>query len=180
GDLSLKVAASCFLGRGHPAHGDYRQAIAVLGRAAGWLEGGLEREPLGMSFPPGVHTRVFLAVSLSEVGEFAQARARGQEALAIAEALDHPYAPFPAWRAIGITDPHQGDIEPAVAGLERALAIAEARSMPLMVNATLGYLGHAYARAGRLGEAAPALETALAQATAMNFVCWHSLTTVFR
>jgi tetratricopeptide (TPR) repeat protein len=51
--------------------------------------------------------------------------------------------------------------------------------MPLMVNATLGYLGHAYGRAGRFEEAKAVLETALAQSTAMNFVCWHSLTTVF-
>lgn len=175
----MKAAASCFLGQGHHARGDYRQAIAVLDRTAGWLKGELGHQLLGMTFPPGVHARVFLAISLAEVGEFADARARGEEALRIAEALDHPYGLFHVWWGLGITDLLKEDTDSAITALERALSIAQARSLPLMVNATLGYLGHAYARAGRLQVARGTLETALAQSTAMSFVCWHSLTTVF-
>jgi len=179
GDLSLETAASCFLGQGHHAHGDYRQAIAILDGTAARLEGELAHTFLGMTFPPAVHTRVFAAIALAEVGEFTEAQTRGEEARRIAGDLDDPYGLFHAWWGFGVTDLLKGDTERALTSLEQALSIAQARALPLMVNATLGYLGHAYARAGRLEEGTTALESALEQAVSMGFLCWHSLTTVF-
>jgi tetratricopeptide (TPR) repeat protein len=179
GDLALRAPAMCYLAQAYHAHGEYARAVELLTGVVDALDGHLAQELFGMNFPPAGHARVFLAISLAEVGEFTEAQARGQEARTLAEALDHSYGLFHAWWALGIVNVLRGTFEAAIEALEHSLSIIERRGMPLMHNAALGYLGHAYARAGRLDAATPLLERAFAQAVDMNFLCRHSLTMTY-
>jgi tetratricopeptide (TPR) repeat protein len=179
GDLALRAPASCYLAQACHAHGDYARAIGLLTGVVHALDGPLAHELFGMNFPPAGHARVFLAISLAEIGEFAEALARGQEARTLAEALEHSYGLFHAWWALGIVNVLRGQPEAAIEALERSLSVIEQRGMPLMHNAALGYLGHAYARAGRLDAALPVLERAFAEAVDMSFLCRHSLTLTY-
>jgi len=179
GDLALRAPASCYLAQACHAHGEYARAVELLTSVVNALDGPLVHELFGMNFPAAGHARVFLAISLAELGEFAEALARGRDARTLAEALDHSYGLFHAWWALGIVNVLREHPEAAIESLERSLSVIEQRGMPLMHNAALGYLGHAYARAGRLDAGLPLLERAFAQAVEMSFLCRHSLTLTF-
>src|SRR5262249_15646524 len=175
----LRVPAMCYLGQAYHAHGEYARAIELLTRVIHTLDGPMAQELLGMNFPPAEHARVFLAISLAEVGEFAEAHAWSEDARSRAEALDDSYGLFHALWALGIVNVLRGEADAAIEALERSLTTIEPRGMPLMHNAAVGYLGHAYARAGRLDAAVPMLERAFAQAVDMSFLCRHSLTLTY-
>ena len=70
----------------------------TVGRSTclGWnvasLQGDLIRERFGMTGLPSVLSRVYLSWSLAELGAFAEATARGEEGVRIAEAADHPFS----------------------------------------------------------------------------------------
>jgi hypothetical protein len=56
------------------------------------LEGDLIRERFGLPGFPGVVVRYYLALIFADQGKLEEGIAHGQEALRVAEALDHPTA----------------------------------------------------------------------------------------
>ncbi len=162
--LPLKVAASYFLGQLHHARGDYPAAIEVLEQVVAWLPDELAFDRLGLSAPPSVFARTWLAFSRAETGAFAEALAQGAEALRIAEALDHPYGLYHGHLAVGAVRSLKGEAELAIPALERALRIATESSMPAMGRPTVAHLGLAYGLIGRVEEATAVLEDGLGEA----------------
>ena len=159
--LPLKVAASYFLGQLHHARGDYPAAIEILEQVVAWLPDELAFDRLGMSAPPSVFARTWLAFSRAETGAFAEALAQGAAALRIAEALDHPYGLYHGHLAVGAVHALKGDIVLAIPALERALRIAEESSMRGMGRPTVAHLGSAYGLIGRVEAATAVLEDGL-------------------
>jgi tetratricopeptide (TPR) repeat protein len=111
-----------------------------------------------MGAPPSALARTWLAFSLAETGAFDAALRSAQEALTIAEAVDHPYGIYHGLLALGITHAYRGDIDRAVAFLERGIATSTLANMPAMALAAAPYLSIAYAQAGRSAEAISLLE----------------------
>src|SRR5262245_49457674 len=60
-NLPLKVTTSFFLGQLRHARGDYSAAIKILDQVVAWLQGDLAFERLGMSAPPSIFVRTWLA-----------------------------------------------------------------------------------------------------------------------
>ncbi len=67
--------------------------------------------------------RAYLAWVLAEQGEFNEAIAHGQEALRLAEAVDHPYSLIIACRGLAYVRARKGEPREAVPLLERSLAL---------------------------------------------------------
>src|SRR6516164_662012 len=87
-DVSLQTSVNATLGFGAQIRGDYRQGAEILSRVAETLQG--ERRDEGITGSLGsVASRAQLAWSLAELGEFAEAMARGQEAVCLAREADH-------------------------------------------------------------------------------------------
>jgi class 3 adenylate cyclase/tetratricopeptide (TPR) repeat protein len=162
GDVSQQVAANSFLGELYLwSLSDYRQAAEVCRRNVETLYGTQLRERFGTTTVQSVSSRGLLAVCLAELGAFAEGRVHGEDALQLAEMVDHPYSLAWACAGVGHVFLRQGDLSQAIRVLERGLALSETMNLPLSLTTCKARLGAAYALAGRKPEALPLLEQAL-------------------
>jgi predicted trehalose synthase len=83
-DDALQIVAAFGLGQAHHVLGDYRTAQRHLGRAVAAVDGALSRERWGMAGLVSVASRIWLAASLADTGDFAEALARAR-GVALAE-----------------------------------------------------------------------------------------------
>jgi tetratricopeptide (TPR) repeat protein len=166
GDVALQVEANYRLGQAYLAVGDYRRAMDFLGRNISSLTGPLLHERFGLPGLASVVSRSYQVWCLAELGEFVEGIARGEEAVRIAEAADHPFSLSNALFGVGFLYLRKGDLRNAVPTLERCLALCRHWNIALWSPRITSALGAAYALAGRLTEALPLLEQALELAAA--------------
>jgi tetratricopeptide (TPR) repeat protein len=177
GDVSMQAVANGYLGYSHLARTDYAQATACLRRSVDALVGSLLRDRLGQVMLPPVAFRAFLAWTLVELGEFAEAAAIADEAVQIAEDADHhPASVLIAQYGLGLTAVRQGRLARGIASLEQALAICRDLGLSFYVHYVAPPLALAYAFSGRPGEAVDLLEQAVGQDVALGVMCHHGLT----
>jgi DNA-binding NtrC family response regulator/tetratricopeptide (TPR) repeat protein len=174
-DVTLQVAARTWLGQLAYAEADYAQAIGLFRHNVDVLVGDLARERLGMPQLPAVHSRTCLAWCLVELGEFAEATTRAEEAMRLAEAVDHPLAVAVAGAGLGTALIRRGNFSEAIPVLERALNLCRSGNLPLWIPRLASALGSAYAATGRAVEALPLLDDAVRQAQSMKLIRGHSL-----
>jgi tetratricopeptide (TPR) repeat protein len=165
GEVVLHARASLALGYVYQAQGDYRRAIECYRQTAAFFDGARRRERFGEVLPAAL-SRAQLAACHAELGMFADGRALGDEALRIAEAVDHPGSLMWAYCGLGRIFLRQGNLPRALPLLERALGICQEAdfltSLPWMAAA----LGAAYTLCGRIADAVPLLTHAIDQSTA--------------
>jgi predicted ATPase len=172
-DFPLEVMATFFLGLAYIALGDYRQAASYHRRDVALLTREWHHEHFGESGLPAVFARVYLILSLVELGEFTEGRARAAEAMQIAETVDQPFTLGHACWGVGLLSLHQGDLLQAIAALKRGLEVCQAGDIGLLLPWVASALGYAYLLAGRLPEALPLLQQAVEQdATQAYYPLW--------
>ena len=166
GDMTLQVSAHQQLGLAYVSLGDYQHAMEFLGRNVASLEGIRASEHFGRLGLPSVISRLFLASCLCELGAFAEAIAHGEEAVRIAEAVEHPYSRIRAYGYLGGLYLRKGHIQQAVPVLERGLSLCHAADIWSMPIAPA--LGLAYALSGRVAEAQAQLAQAIERLPSWN------------
>jgi tetratricopeptide (TPR) repeat protein len=144
-------------------------------RSVASLTGDLVRERLGQAALPAVYSRTLLASSLAELGEFSEGTARAQEAIQIAEALDHPFSLGLAFHGAGRLHLCKGDVQKAIAALERGYDVCRVRVVGFWLPVVCASLGLAYATNGRPAEAFPLLEQTLGRLTSAQMMIYRSL-----
>ena len=174
-DFGMSIVATCRLGQAHHALGDYARAADFFRSAIASLHGDLEREHFGMAGLPTVFARAWLSWCLAELGDFTEGIARGEEAVAIAEAADHAYSQVLATWGLGTLYVVRGNPERAITVLERGLVVARMADISLLFPFVAAPLGAAYALAGRVGEAVPLLEQSVGRAVSLNLLANHAL-----
>ncbi len=179
-NFGLKVVSNFRLGQAYHSTGDYAQAMIFLRRNVDSLEGKLLHEPFGMAGLPSVFSRSWLALCHAARGEFAAGIARGEEAIQLAEAVDHSYSLIVACFSLGAPYLFKGDLDRAVAVLERGLVLEQMANIPLLFPFVASPLGHAYALLGRVSEALRLLEQAVERAIFMKLMANHSLRIVWQ
>jgi class 3 adenylate cyclase/tetratricopeptide (TPR) repeat protein len=175
GNFALRVVASCRLGQAHHALGHYDRAAEVLRQVAASLPGELARQHLGMTALPAVWARSWLAWTLAELGEFAEAEAVAEESIALAAAADHTYSRVQAAFGLGMVHLGRGGADAAIAVLEEAVVVARVAGIPFLTPFLMGPLGAAYTQAGRLDRALPLLDQTLEQVAAVGLAANHAL-----
>jgi len=163
GDVGLQVVANFHIGTVYYEQGDYCRAIDGLGWNVATLQGDLIRERFGMTGLPSVLSRVYLSWSLAELGTFADATARGEEGVRIAEAADHPFSRIWAYTGIGHLYLNKGDVHRGIPVLKQGLELCQTWDIPTLFPQVRRALGTAYALSGRVPEALPLLEQAVSQ-----------------
>jgi tetratricopeptide (TPR) repeat protein len=128
-----------------------------------------------MPQPPAIHSRTCLAWCLSELGDFAEAIALGEEAVAMAGSADHQLSRAVAQAGLGVAYLRRGEADRAIAALEQGLEAVRAGNSPLWFPRLASALGSAYGLAGRLTEALSLTQAAVSQGAAMNLMGGHSL-----
>src|SRR4030095_4963442 len=153
GDVGLQIVARTWLGQIYFAQGEYGQAMDLFRSNLRSLVGELAGQRVGMPQPPAIHSRTCLAWCLSELGEFSEAIALGEEAVAMVGSADHPLSRAVAHAGLGWAYLRRGYADKAIAALEQGLQAVRAGDSPLWFPRLASTLGSAYGLAGRLPEA---------------------------
>jgi class 3 adenylate cyclase/tetratricopeptide (TPR) repeat protein len=162
-DLSLQTSVNTRLGQVWQTMGDYRQTAERLRRVLESLQS--DRPYDASSFAAAVasvYALERLAWCLAELGDFAEALARGEEAVQIAREVDAHYSLVIAYRSLGLVFVRRGDIPQAIPPLERAVEVCRVTPVPAVFDIAAAHLGYAYALSGRLPEGVALMEEALA------------------
>jgi class 3 adenylate cyclase/tetratricopeptide (TPR) repeat protein len=173
-DFNLAVAAHAYQGQVHYVRGDFHRAAVLFRRNLDALLGERIYERCGLPQLPSVHSRTCLGWCLAELGNFPEAIIAGQEAMRIADTLDHPLNVTVACSGIGTVLLRQGDAEAAIPYFERGLELIQRWTMPLWFPRLAAGLGAAYTLVGRTADALPLLEQAMRRAESMHLVVGHS------
>src|SRR5207244_10412588 len=120
--------------------------------------GDLIREHFGQAGLPAVQFRAYLARCLAELGAFPEGIAHAEEAVRIAEAVDHSSSLIIASLDVGFLSLRKGDLSRAIPALERCLGLCRVWDIGYYPSETAAALGCAYALAGRVAAALPLLE----------------------
>ena len=174
GDFALQVMATFFLGAACSALGEYRRAVDYFSRNVASLTGELLRERFGMTGLPAVMSRTWLVSCLADLGEFDEGIARGDEAMRLAEAAEHPFSLTQAYYALGTLFLRQGDLPKAIPVLERGLGLCQAAGILTWFPTVAAALGYAYTLSGRVPEALPLLQQAVAQDPSKGISAGHA------
>jgi class 3 adenylate cyclase/tetratricopeptide (TPR) repeat protein len=172
GDFSLQIMAHYALGRVHSALCNYHQAIELHRKNMTMLTGDLRRERFGLTGLASVSSNLGLSEALAALGEFGEAMAYGEEAIRIAEEVDHPYSRGWAYWGIGNLYLYKGDLPQTISVLERSLALHQSAHIPLHSPLVASDLGAAFALSGRTAEALPLLEQAVEQGLSGRARIW--------
>jgi tetratricopeptide (TPR) repeat protein len=170
GEVVLHALANLRLGLAYHAQGEYRQAIEAFRETLASLEGVRRRERCGQIIMPAVHSCAVLAWCHGELGTFVEGRAHGDEALRIAEVVDHPASLMIASWGAGLLALRQGDLPRTFSHLERAMGLCQDADLPLYVPWIAAALGTAYTLGGRDPDAVPLLTRAMEQTMATETV----------
>lgn len=163
-DFPLDVVSNFFMGQGYFNVGNYASAIDHCRRNVAALEGDQIFDRLGLTGLPSVLSRIFLAWSLAEQGEFEEAGLHGREAVKIGEAVGHPYDIADARLAMGHIQLLRRDLEQAVSTLEYTVGVCRSGGLGVILPTATALLGLAYAFSGRLNEALPMIDESEASA----------------
>jgi class 3 adenylate cyclase/tetratricopeptide (TPR) repeat protein len=174
GDFALEVMATFFVGTAYRALGDYRRAVDCFRRNVASLEGELIHERFGMTGLPAVMARTWSASCLADLGAFGEGTTRGEEAVRMAEAGDHPFSLTQAYFALGSLYLRKGDLSKAIPVLERGLGVCQVANIRTWFPTVAATLGYAYTLAGRVAEALPLLQQAAAQDTSSGISAAHA------
>ena len=180
GDVGLQAVANACLGELYLyTLNDYRRGTEAFSRNVEILHGPLLRERFGSALVQSVNSRACLAVCLAELGAFAEGGVHGEEALRLAEAVEHPYSLAQACATVGHFYLRQGDLPQALRVIERGLMLSDTVHLPVTIHRCNVLLGAAYALSGRVPEALPLLERALEQIVTMRATTLYPLYAVW-
>jgi tetratricopeptide (TPR) repeat protein len=161
GDVPLQVAAQYYSVFVCHTSGDYRGTERVCRGLTQLLQGNRIRERFGLAVLPAMWSRAYWARALAERGVFDEGDAQGQEAVRIAEAVDHQVSVTFAYLGLAYVNSVRGELSQAARLLERALALCRDWNIRITTPVAMASLGHVYAWSGRVGEGVPLLQQAL-------------------
>ena len=175
GDEPLQIVASFGLGQVHHVLGDHRAAQAHLRWAVTAAEGERSRERWGMAGLVSVASRIWLAASLADVGDFPGAVACALEGLALAEAADHPWSTAGSYMTLGFVHLGQGRLEEAGPVLDRGIAFSRDMDLTAWLPMLLCAQGAAHVRGGYVAQGVAMLEEGVNRAGALRILSRHAL-----
>jgi DNA-binding SARP family transcriptional activator/tetratricopeptide (TPR) repeat protein len=155
-DPTLEEWTNLYLAQVYHWVGRYRDAVARLRENVQRLEP--ELGALGLPPKQYVNTRMILAWSLAELGEFEAARARTTDAIAAARETDSAYWLVHAYCGAAVVGLRQGIVTDAIDAAARALDLCRGRDYAALWGIPATLLGASCAAAGRSAEAVTLLE----------------------
>jgi class 3 adenylate cyclase/tetratricopeptide (TPR) repeat protein len=162
GDVPLQIAGTYYHVWLGDLSGDYRGTERRCRTLIDTLPGDLSRNRFGLVAYPAVVACAFLARALAELGAFGEGRDHGQEAVRLAESLDHPFSLIWACLNLGRLEGLRGEFTRAIILLEHAVTLSNELNIAYLTPIALAALGHIYARSGRVEQGVSWLQQALA------------------
>jgi tetratricopeptide (TPR) repeat protein len=91
GDLRLRILSTSFLEQAHYYRGEYEHVVELATDNLSALPAEWIQEFFGMAVPASIWSRVWLVMSLAELGRFSEAAKYQGEAIQFAQASQHPH-----------------------------------------------------------------------------------------
>jgi transcriptional regulator with AAA-type ATPase domain/tetratricopeptide (TPR) repeat protein len=174
GDVRLEVMANTYLGMARHAEGAYAAAAERFRTNVEIVSGDLASERLGMTTLPAILSRTWLAVCLTELGDFDEAERLAAEGVRIAEGYPQPVHAATAAAGLGRALLRRGRIAEALPVLSHGLDLCRANRIGLWVPMLASALGLALARARRHEEGLPLLEESITRAASDRVLAGQS------
>ena len=175
GDAPLQIAAQYYLAAASYLSGDYRATEHVCRNLMQSLHDQRTREGFGLATFPAVYSRAVLARVLAERGVFDEGDTHGQEAIRIAEALDHPFSVVVGCLDLAYVKSVRGELSQAAGLVERAVAQCREWHITSHTPIAMAALGRGYAWSGRIEEGVSCLQQALTAYESSGIGYYHSL-----
>lgn len=164
-----------YLGTSCHALGDYPAAREVLARQLEALAHDDAHRRLGPVQLSYVASAGWLAFTLAELGEFAEAERTADRGRRLAEVSRHPYLSAIGATFAGLVRSWQGDLEGALPPLRAALETCQEHGLVVWHPVAAALLGHALALHGAAEEGVALLRDALAQTEALGVRAYRAL-----
>ena len=161
-DEAQRISTQLYLSYAYRGIGAFQRIVELLEPALATLPSAPDSEHLGLATLPAVSLRSSLTYALAELGRFTEGAAHAKDAIRIAEAHQHVFGLYQAYRSLGSLLVQQGRLEQALSLLEQCLILCRQADMPGSLSVTSARLGIAYVYAGRLTEGLPLLEQGVA------------------
>ncbi len=158
GDLRLRILTTDFLANAHYLRGEYERAAELATDNLAALPTDWTHEYFGIAAPPSVWDRAYLAMSLAQLGRFADAGEHEAEAIRLAEPMHHAFTVGAAHYAAGTLHPLKGDWVKARALLEHAIAVVRAGDVIIMLSWAIASSAWVLAQLGEAHEALTRLQ----------------------
>jgi class 3 adenylate cyclase/tetratricopeptide (TPR) repeat protein len=152
-DLRLRILATSYLVQAHHVRGEYNRVIELATGNLAALPAEWLYENFGLAGPPSIWDRTWLAISLAELGRFAEAAKYGTEAIRLAEPTQHAFTIGLAHFAATVLHLLKGDWAQARSRTERWIAVSRTGNF---LQLPWGIASSAWALA-QLGEVSEAL-----------------------
>ncbi len=153
GDLRLRILTTSYLDMTHYYRGEYERVVELaIGNLAAlppdWIY-----ESFGATQPASIFDRVWLALSLAELGRFTEAAEYEAEAIRLAEPTQHAYTVGQAHRAAGTLHLLKGDWAKARSLIEQGIAVVRTGNVGLLLPDAVASSAWALAQLGEASEA---------------------------
>ena len=145
----------------HFALGDFPRVIDLTKRNIEVLAGDRVYRAFTGPLLNATNSRAWLARSLTETGHFVEAIPWAEEAVRIAEGIDHLNSLVLVLWALGALHLERGHLSEAISVLERDVRLCEMAEIVTVSAWSAPCLALAYIRSGRVSEALPLLEQAV-------------------
>jgi class 3 adenylate cyclase/tetratricopeptide (TPR) repeat protein len=175
-DGPLQIAAQYYLAAASDLSGDHRGTEHICRELMQSLHDRRTREGFGLATFPAVYSRAVLARVLAERGVFDEGDTHGQEAIRIAEVLDHPFSVVVGCLDLAYLKSVRGELSQAAGLVERAVAQCREWQITSHTPIAMAALGHVYAWSGRIEEGVSCLQQALTAYESAGIGFHHSLT----
>src|SRR5215475_3782973 len=152
GDLRLRILTTSYLVSAHHVRGEYERAVQLATDNLGVLPADWVYESFGATQPPSVHDRVWLIVSLAELGRFAEAVEPEAEAIRIATRTQHAYTIGLAHNQAGSVHLQRGDWAQARSLFEHGAAVLRAGNVDQLLSQSVASSAWVLAQLGEASE----------------------------
>jgi tetratricopeptide (TPR) repeat protein len=153
GDLRLRILTTSYLEQAHYFRGEYERVVELATGNLAALPADWFDEYLGNIAPASVYDRVWLIMSLAQLGRFAEAAEYEAEAIRLAEPTHHAFTVGQAHRGAGTLHLLEGDWSKARSLLEHGIAVLRTGSVVLLLPTAVASSAWALAQLGEASEA---------------------------
>jgi class 3 adenylate cyclase/tetratricopeptide (TPR) repeat protein len=153
GDIKLRIGSTTYLIQAHYCRSEYERVANLAAENLASIPLELLYEFLGVSAPPSIYDRVWLIMSLAELGRFDEAAAHEVEAIRLADLSHHPFSIGRVRHAAGVAHLLKGNWAGARALIEHSVQVFEQAKIILQVPYAVADLAWALAQVGDSAEA---------------------------
>jgi class 3 adenylate cyclase/tetratricopeptide (TPR) repeat protein len=152
-DLELRILTTTYLEQAHFFRGEFERAVELASGNLAALPAAWVHEYLGLPAPASTYDRIWLVVSLSQLGRFDEAAGYEAEAIRLAEQTQRAFGVGMAYLAAGTRHLIQGDWAKAHSTTERGIEVARTGNLHIQLPRAVASSAWALAQRGEASEA---------------------------